>query len=66
MKTMECDLCDATTSGETLEDWMMALMPHYKEAHADVISAEGKAEEEMGEGKKKWMAENKARYDAAE
>ena len=38
---------------------MKALQPHYMEAHADVMK---KGTEEEG---KKWMAENKARFDAA-
>jgi len=61
MKTLKCDLCDATAEGETFEDWMMALRPHYMEAHADVMSdpSRGKAEMEQ------WMAENRARFDAA-
>ncbi|MBT6254326.1 hypothetical protein HOI83_03805 [Candidatus Uhrbacteria bacterium] len=60
MKTLKCDLCDATADGETFEDWMKALMPHYMDAHADVMKDPSKGEEEKG----KWMAENKARFDA--
>lgn len=61
MKTLKCDLCDATATGETFEDWMTALRPHYMEAHADVMSdpSRGKAEMEQ------WMADNRARFDAA-
>ncbi len=59
MKTLKCDLCDAIAEGETFEEWMKALQPHYMEAHADVMK---KGTEEEG---KKWMAENKARFDAA-
>jgi hypothetical protein len=55
MKTLKCDLCDATAQGETFEEWMAALRPHYSEAHADVMK------EEMAQ----WMADNKARFDAA-
>jgi len=40
---------------------MMALRPHYMEAHADVINDPGHTEED----RKRWMAENKARFDAA-
>lgn len=65
MKTLKCDLCDHEVQGETFEDWMNALKPHYGEVHADVMKAHSdnpeKAKEEMG----KWMAENKARFDAA-
>ncbi len=61
MKTLKCDLCDVTVEGETFEDWMNALRPHYMEAHADVMNDPGNGQEQM----EKWMAENKARFDAA-
>lgn len=60
MKTLSCDLCAHEAQGETFEDWMQALMPHYKEAHADVISDPSKTKEDM----MNWMTENKARFDA--
>ena len=41
MKTLKCDLCNVTADGETFEEWMHALMPHYMQAHADVMK--GKA-----------------------
>jgi len=62
MKTLKCDLCEVTAEGETFEDWMKALHPHYMEAHADVMKDSGKTREDM----EKWMSENKARFDAAE
>jgi hypothetical protein len=37
MKTLKCDLCEVTAQGETFEDWKEAIMPHYMEAHPDVI-----------------------------
>ena len=40
---------------------MQALMPHYLDAHADVMSDSSKTNEDM----EKWMAENRARYEAA-
>ena len=60
MKTLKCDLCEVTAEGETFEAWMKALMPHYMQAHADVMNdpKNGKAEHE------KWMVENKARFEA--
>ncbi len=60
MKTLKCDLCDATAEGETFDGWMKALMPHYMEAHADVMNDPEK-EKDMS----KWMEDNKARFDAA-
>ena len=61
MKTLKCDLCHATVAGDTFEEWMMALQPHYRDAHADVMSdpSHGKQDRE------RWMVENKARFDAA-
>lgn len=61
MKTLKCDLCEVTAQGETFEDWMNALKPHYSEAHADVMKNSGHTKEDM----MKWMTENKARFDAA-
>jgi predicted RNase H-like HicB family nuclease len=61
MKTLKCDLCDATAQGETFEEWMQALRPHYMEAHADVMSDPSRGKEEM----ENWMADNRARFDAA-
>ena len=61
MKTLKCDLCDETADGETFEDWMQALRPHYMDAHADVMNDSGKTEADM----MTWIAENKARFDAA-
>lgn len=61
MKSLKCDLCDHVAQGETFEDWMQNLMPHYKEAHADVMNDSSKTKED-GE---KWMIENRARFDKA-
>ena len=60
MKTLKCDLCEVTAEGETFEDWMEALKPHYMTAHADVMKDPNKTKEDM----QKWMTENKARFDA--
>jgi hypothetical protein len=61
MKTLSCDLCEVTVQGETFEEWMNALKPHYMEAHADFMQNPKNGKEEMG----KWMADNKARFEAA-
>ena len=61
MKTLKCDLCDYEAQGETFDDWMRALMPHYMEIHADVMNDPKNGEEE----RKKWTSENRARFDAA-
>ena len=61
MKTLKCDLCEVTAEGETFDDWMTALRPHYMEAHADVMTNSNHTKEDM----EKWMADNRARFDAA-
>ena len=61
MKTLKCDLCEVTAEGETFEEWMEALKPHYFKAHADVMKNSGHTKEDM----EKWMVENKARFEAA-
>lgn len=61
MRSLTCDLCEFVAQGETFEDWMKALMPHYMEAHADVMNDPKNGEEE----RESWMAENRARFDAA-
>jgi len=61
MKSLKCDLCDTVVDGETFEAWMQALMPHYKTAHADVMSDSSKTKAD-GE---RWMKENRVRFDVA-
>lgn len=61
MKTLKCDLCEHKAQGKTFEEWMNALHPHYTEAHADVMNDSSHGKEDM----EKWMAENKARFEAA-
>jgi uncharacterized protein len=59
---MKCDLCDHVTSGNTFEEWMQNLMPHYMEAHKDVMSDTSKTKEDQA----KWMEENKKRFEAVQ
>ena len=53
MKTLKCDLCEHEAQGETFEEWMNVLKPHYGEMHADFMKAKGELpeaqqKEEMG------------------
>ena len=64
MKTLTCDLCDHVAQGETFEEWMNELKPHYAEAHADVMESKKGTPEEMRAEMTKWMAENRVRFDA--
>ncbi|TAJ13346.1 hypothetical protein EPO56_03210 [Patescibacteria group bacterium] len=61
MKTLKCDVCDVTAEGETFEGWMKALMPHYMEAHSEMMKSSSHSETD----KEKWMIENRVRFDAA-
>ena len=61
MKTMPCDLCDSTFSGETFEDWFKQMQGHYMNDHADfMVQAKTKSKEEG----MKWMADMKAKFEA--
>lgn len=62
MKTLQCDRCEATAEGETFEEWMKALMPHYMTAHPEVMNDQSQGKEQM----EAWMSENRARFEAAE
>ena len=61
MKTLKCALCEVTAEGETFEEWTEALHPHFMEAHPEVMNDLTKGKED----REKWMAENKARFEAA-
>ena len=43
------------------DEWMEALKPHYGAAHADVVNDPSHGKEHM----ERWMAENKAGFEAA-
>ena len=60
MKTLTCDLCNHKVQGETFEEWMNNLKPHYFKAHADVMKNSKHTKEDM----EKWMVQNKARFEA--
>jgi predicted RNase H-like HicB family nuclease len=65
MKTLKCDLCEVTAEGETFEEWMKALMPHYMEVHADAMQKTHEMpKEDQEKHRQKWMDENKVRFDA--
>ena len=60
MKTLKCDLCDHQAQGETFEDWMNALKPHYMQAHPELMNNPSKTKKDM----EIWISENKERFDA--
>lgn len=51
MKTITCLDCEEQFSGETKEEVMKAMMPHYMEVHKDVMDAGNE------EKKQVWFAE---------
>ena len=61
MKTLKCDLCEVTAEGDTFEAWMQNLMPHYLEAHPEVMKESDHSKQDA----EKWMIENKARFENA-
>ncbi len=61
MKTLKCDLCEITVVGETFEQWMQNLMPHYMQSHAEIMNDPNKSKEDQ----LKWMSENKLRFEKA-
>jgi hypothetical protein len=61
MKILKCDLSDHEAQGETFDDWMEALKPHYMAAHPEVMADSSKTKADM----EAWMVENKARFDSA-
>ncbi len=66
MKKLTCDLCNYEAQGETFEEWMNALKPHYAQAHPDVMQSKQGTPEEMKAEMMKWMDENRARFDAVQ
>ena len=60
MKTITCLHCEEQFSGETPKDVQMAMLPHYKEVHADVMASNNE------ESKKEWFVEFDRRWEAAE
>jgi predicted RNase H-like HicB family nuclease len=59
MKKLKCDMCDVVAEGETFEQWMQNLMPHYMQAHPEVMNDTTKTKEDQMQ----WMEQNKLRFD---
>ncbi len=62
MKSLKCDMCEFKAEGETFDEWFKAMQTHYMTAHADLMKEMMGKPKEEGE---KWMAEAKAKFDAA-
>ena len=61
MKTLKCDMCEHEEQGETFDEWMNALKPHYGMVHPEVMADSSKTNADM----EQWMANNKTRFDTA-
>lgn len=63
MKSLKCDLCESEIQGETFDNWFKAMHAHWTVEHADKM----KEMQETGtkEEGEKWMADAKAKFDAA-
>ena len=59
MKTITCLDCDQEFAGETPEQVMEQMMPHYMNDHKDIMDA---GTEEQRDG---WLVEFNKRWDAA-
>lgn len=59
MKTINCQHCAESFTGETKVAIQMAMLPHYKEAHPDVMSGLSAGD------KQSWMEEFDRRWEAA-
>lgn len=62
MKSLKCDLCEFNVQAETFDDWFKAMHTHWQNSHADLMQVMAGRPKEDGE---KWMAEAKAKFDAA-
>lgn len=70
MKALQCDLCEFVAQGETFDDWVQALAPHYIEVHADLHNRQlqlDKTDPKLSlEQRIAWADRNRARFDAAD
>jgi uncharacterized protein len=57
--SMKCDLCDFVATGRTFQEWMTNLMPHYMQAHSEVMNDKSKTKEDQ----QNWMDENRKRFE---
>lgn len=45
LKILKCDFCESTAAGQSIEQWMQNLMPHYMTAHTEVMNDSPKTKE---------------------
>jgi hypothetical protein len=67
MKSMKCDVCEATFQADDFSGWMEQMKGHYVEAHKDVMSSEDTGSMEQNMQKMlAWMNEMKAKWETVE
>jgi len=59
MKSIQCQHCEDYFEGETKEAVQMAMLPHYKEIHTEIMASNN------DESKKEWMLEFDRRWNTA-
>ena len=59
MKTITCIHCEDQFSGETPREVQMAMLPHYKNAHPEIINGVDESERTA------WMQEFNRRWENA-
>ena len=59
MKTMSCDLCNATFSADSFDQWCELMKEHYMSAHADFMADNHSKEDGL-----RWMETMKAKFDS--
>ena len=63
MKSMKCDMCDASFEAENFEGWMEQMKSHYAEAHQDVMQGKmGLSPEEKQQEMMRWMNDARERF----
>lgn len=62
MKTLKCDVCSVGIDGQDFDAWFKAAHAHWIKDHATLMKEMESRPKEEGE---KWMAEAKARFEAA-
>ena len=62
MKTVRCEVCGVDIQGENFDAWFRSARVHWDTFHADLMEEMMNKPKEEGD---KWMAEAKAKFDAA-
>lgn len=64
MKSLKCDMCEFVMQAETFDEWTKAMRGHYATTHGEWMK-EMMNKPHSEEEREKWMAEAKAKFEAA-